>query len=95
MGQAATKITQDSKYQSNLLSISKQYQISTKTIIDTGLKRTLCLASEQIITTYVCAHIGAQFSGQSLLFVPNDESSPSPEGLVIQEGLGSSPSLNG
>lgn len=95
MGQAATKITQHSKYQTNLLSISKHYRISTKTIIDTGLKRTLCLPSEQITTTHVRAHIGAQFSGQSLLFVPNDESSPSPEGLVVQEGLVSSSSLDG
>ncbi|KAL3966228.1 nuclear receptor co-repressor 2 [Sarotherodon galilaeus] len=49
-------------------------------------KRGLCLAAEQITTTYVRAHIGAQFSGQSLLFVPN-EPSQLPEGLVIQEGL--------
>lgn len=49
-------------------------------------KRGIRLTAEQITTTYVRAHVGAQFAGQSLLFVP-DELSQLPEGLVIQEGL--------
>lgn len=43
------------------------------------------LAAEQITTTYVRAHYGAQFAGRNL-FVPV-VSSQLPEGLVIQEGL--------
>lgn len=53
--------------------------------VQTG-KRGIHLAAEQITTTYVRAHVGAQFAGQSLLFVP-DVLSQLPEGLVIQEGL--------
>ncbi|KAJ8369291.1 hypothetical protein SKAU_G00093190 [Synaphobranchus kaupii] len=49
-------------------------------IVLTG-KRGVRLTAEQITTTYVCARVGIQFAGQSLLFVP-DELSQLPEGLV-------------
>lgn len=52
----------------------------------TGKRGIHCLAAEQITNTYVCAHVGAQLAGQSLLFVP-DELSQLPEDLVSQEGL--------
>ena len=53
--------------------------------VQTG-KRGIRCAGEQITTTFVRAHVGAQFAGESLLFVPS-VSSQLPEGLVIQEGL--------
>ena len=53
--------------------------------VQTG-KREIRLTAEQITTTFVRAHVGTQFAGESLLFVPNVPSQL-PEGLVIQEGL--------
>ncbi|KAI3353883.1 hypothetical protein L3Q82_005091 [Scortum barcoo] len=44
------------------------------------------MAAEQITTLNIRAHVGAQFTGQSLLFVP-DEVSQLPVELVIQVGL--------
>lgn len=53
--------------------------------VQTG-KQVIHLPAKQITTIYVRAHMGAQFAGQSLLFLPL-EPSQLPEGLVIQEGL--------
>ncbi|CAL9690550.1 unnamed protein product [Knipowitschia caucasica] len=49
-------------------------------------KKEIRLPAAQISTAYICANVGAQYAGQSVLFVP-DELSQLPEGLVIQEGL--------
>ncbi len=49
-------------------------------------KRGIHLAAERITTSSIRAHVGAQFAGHSLLFIPK-ETSQLPEGLVIQEGL--------
>lgn len=49
-------------------------------------KRGIRLTAERITTTFVPAQFGAQFAGQSLLFVPRVVSQL-PEGLIIQEEL--------
>lgn len=50
-------------------------------------KRGIRLAAEQITTSSIRAHVGAQFAGQSLLFVPH-ETSQLPKGLVHPAGTG-------
>lgn len=49
-------------------------------------KKNIHLTAEHITTIYARAHVGKQFWGQNLLFVPC-MSVQIPEGLVIQEGL--------
>lgn len=49
-------------------------------------KRNIHLAADQITTIYARAHVGKQYIGESLLYVPC-MSAQIPEGLFIQEGL--------